>query len=155
MVFSVYIHQWVVDVLLCFGELSDVINRILEEGENGSFDIMNKPNIGDRDGAKRYEINITNEMYLELLNTFPINSSKISLRRLIYWFVENEMYVELGWSPIRNYHSSTNDKIIKKLNNICTELQKVEYQISDDYKITITEMLIKLNNLKETLKNGR
>ena len=36
---SVYLHRYISDVLKTFGELNDVINRILEACEDGSIDV--------------------------------------------------------------------------------------------------------------------
>jgi hypothetical protein len=137
-----------VDILHCYGELSDVINSILEEAAAGSFDCMNKPPCPGREGAGRYDIDVTEPMYLELLSTYGPFSSKISLRRLIYWFVENEMYNELGWEPLEKFVNRRSELFKKKISNAISELQKALRYCDNTYKD-------KLNELIEVLKNER
>ena len=63
---SIYLHKQIVDVLRCYGDLEEVINKILQEAANGKFDVMNKPPCPDRTGAGRYDIDIKEPNYLEL-----------------------------------------------------------------------------------------
>ena len=55
---SIYLHREIVDTLRCFGELDEVINKILEEASVGKFDVMDKPPCPDRSGAGRYDVDI-------------------------------------------------------------------------------------------------
>lgn len=120
---SIYLHSSIVDVLKCYGDLDDVVNKILEQGAAGVFDVMNKPPCPGRDGAGRYEIDIVEPTYLEMLETYSPFSSKISLRRLLYWFVENEIYEELGWEQTRAYESRNDILLSKKVANALSELE--------------------------------
>ena len=93
---SLYLHKDIINTLRYYGDISDVINKILELCENDVVDLFDKPAAPPRGDASRIEVNITNSYYLSLMEEFPKNSSKISLRRLLYWFVENDMFEETG-----------------------------------------------------------
>lgn len=153
---SLYLHRQIVDVLTCYGTLDDVINRILAEAAEGKFDVMHKPACPGREGAGRYNINIVEPNYLELLSAYGPFCSKISIRRLVYWFVENEIYEELEWTPINNFRDRHAQLLNTKLSNALTELEKAKR-----YACNRTKLLTDLSNiceeltiLLENLKNG-
>lgn len=43
MIQSVYLHKYVVDTLCLFGDLSEVVNRILQEGADGNIELIDRP----------------------------------------------------------------------------------------------------------------
>ena len=133
MLMSIYLHEEIYAILCCYGKLDDVVNKVLEEGMSGSFDIMNCPKLPPRTGARRFEVDVTNEEYIELLNLYPHNSTKISLRRLLYWFVENEMYEVLGWEQKNDYVDKRDMKRQKLLKRIRQQLESL-LLITDDYE---------------------
>ena len=137
MIISIYLHRPIVETLRCFGTLTEVVDKILSAGDDGTIDIMDKPPAPDRNGAGRYDIDVTNENYLSLLETFSINSPKISIRRLLYWFVDNEMYNELDWE----ISSNNKDKRLVKINKCITAINN-EYE-----KLSI--LIGKENNMLE------
>lgn len=156
MIMSIYLHKQYADILKCYGSLSDVVNKILDEADAGNIDFMDKPACPDRAGASRYNIDITNETYLELLEIYSINSSKISLRRLIYWFVNNEMYNELGWIPIKEYVDNRISAICKKIDNITSELEHCKkYSKNTIHNDSIINAINMIKELKECIINGR
>lgn len=122
---SVYLHDEIRAVLCCYGTLDEVVNRVLDAGSAGEFDLMNKPQIPTRDGAGRYDVDVTNEEYLELLRLHPHNSTKVSLRRLLYWFVENEMYEMLGWEPVKNYVDRNDVKAARIIKRLRQDFEKL------------------------------
>lgn len=155
MKFSVYLHKPIADVLRCYGDLSEVTNRILSLADEGVIDVFNKPDIPNRDGAARYTIDVTNEGYLALLNTYSANSKHISLRRLLYWFVENELYYEVGWKVVNEYRDAGKDRAIKRLDSAYDNITRVKTSMQDSYVTSLCdELLSKLNIIKEVIKNG-
>lgn len=157
MKFSIYLHQAIAETLMCYGDLSEVVNRILEESENGEFDIIDRPRCPARDGASRYDIEITSEYYINMLSSFPINSPRISLRRLIYWFVEQEMYEVLGWEVTREYHNKKKEAMLKKLSNIISDFEKLCLSFNTEEKDFTWESGLKenLNKLWDLINDGR
>ena len=126
MTLIIYLEKRVIDVLNCYGRLNDVVNRILEEGAVGNIDVMDKPTCPPKQNGQHYSIDVTEENYLGLYNTWGPKSSRISLRRLLYWFVDNEIYNELGWEGVETFKSSEYDKSIKLIGDIKMLLFRLE-----------------------------
>ena len=139
---SVYLHKYIVDVLKTFGKLSDVINRILEEGDEGKFDICNKPPCEPREGASRYDVDITNEAYLSMFKMYGAKSKSISIRRLLYWFVDYEVYVDLGWEQVNEYIDENQARVNKIIDNIINDLNRLEMYLKNEGNITHAKDLL-------------
>ena len=152
MIQSIYLHKEIVDVLRSFGNLELVVNQILAYGSEGYYEVTDKPPAPPRDNAGRYSINITEEGYLQLLEIYPINSPKISIRRLLYWFVENEVYDELGWK-INTYCNKNNDNTINSIKNIILSITELTSQLEEKYKPYTNKAINELKSLEEQL-NG-
>lgn len=124
--FSIYLSNDIINVLQCFGSIDDVTNKILECGAEGLFDIMDKPTPPPKQDGHQVVIDVIEPTYLELVDAYTVRSSRISLRRLLYWFVENEIYAELGWEEVQKYKSSTTEKAIDMLADIKLQLYRLE-----------------------------
>lgn len=129
----VYLSYPVIDVLKCLGpSLDAVVNKILAYGEQGLFDIENKPPVGAKTGGKHCTINITNQHYIDLIATVGEKNNTVSLRRLLHWFVEEEIYEECGWetsgmsvSDVKNRADQIQDyKSFSKIKSQVMELNK-------------------------------
>lgn len=131
MKFSIYLSNDVKDILECYGPINDVVNKILECGAEGLFDIMDKPTPPPKENGKQIIIDVIEPNYLELVEMYGTKSSRISLRRLLYWFVDNEMYIELGWEGTQKYKDSNNEKALVLLSNIKLHLYKLEKLVTD------------------------
>ena len=71
MIQSVYLHKYVVDTLCLFGDLSEVVNRILQEGADGNIELIDRPPCKNREGAGRYNITINQSDYIDMLQSYP------------------------------------------------------------------------------------
>lgn len=150
--FSIYLHQYVIDILSYFGNINDVINKMLTDLLAADIDIMDKPKAPNRDDAKRLTITITNKEYLELLNTFGINSSKISLRRLIYWFIDNTIYEDLNWTA-KSYSIEKDMHLSNAINKVFSICEKAK-KYTSNYNITLfNQLLTIIKDLKEQLNH--
>ena len=154
MIQSIYLHKEVTSVLQCFGNLSDVVNRVLKAGADGYIDIMDKPVCPNREGAARYEIDITEPYYLELLSTYSPFSSKISLRRLLYWFVENEVYADLAWEQTSEYVDKKLQMFNKKIANALNEMERAVSYAPTKAKTETLNIVNKIKSLQEYMNNG-
>jgi len=146
MTLSIYLSDNIADILRCYGTINDVVNKILIAGAEGAIDIMDKPRIPDRKGGHYYQIKIEEPNYIDLLSIYSAKSSKISLRRLLYWFVENEVYEELGWEPVDTYVEEKVSKtydIIMKLKQSVYKASKLLPQYENEFN-TIKELLNKI-----------
>lgn len=155
MIYSIYLHKEIAETLMCYGDLSEVVNRILNLAEEGAYDIIDLPSCQPRDGATRYNIDVTSEYYNSLVATFPANSARISLRRLLYWFVEQEMYDQLEWVPNAAYESSDKKRILKKLSKARSDLSKLTRILNSDEERYLTVIIDHIENLEEIIQNGR
>lgn len=155
MLISVYLHKNIVDTLRCYGELSEVVNRILDASEEGIFDLTDMPKCRSREGALRFEVNVTNETYLCLLNNYPVNSPRISLRRILYWFVEEEMYDILQWEAVNEYQDRDKERILKRIGGIESSVQRLSKCVNGKERTYLSTVLNTLMELKEYVTNGR
>lgn len=120
MTLSIYLSTEIYQTLTYFGNLDGVVNKILEAGSQGAFDVMGKPSAPEKVGGRYYKVNVINQDYLSLLEIYGQKNPRISLRRLLYWFVENEVYSELNWIPDTVVVDERNDykyEILTKLEN--------------------------------------
>lgn len=143
---SVYLHSYVVDTLRQFGDLSDVVNRILEHGENDDIIIFDRPKTIPRDGAGRYDIDVHNEYYLQTYSSMSPTSPKTSLRRLLYWFVDEEIYDELEWMPSNEYTSKSKQREIREYQRALEHLERLSV-----YNEKFVDITNELKELKELL----
>lgn len=88
---SVYLSDTIIAELTAYGPLDEVVDSILQLGADGQIDLEQRPPCKHRGKDRRVEIEITNLYYLDLLEQYPPNSTYISLRRILYWFVENDL----------------------------------------------------------------
>lgn len=151
--FSIYLSNDIIDILQCYGSITNVTNRILECGAEGLFDIMDKPTPPPKENGHQVIIDVTEPTYLELVDVYSIRSSRISLRRLLYWFVENEMYIELGWEATKTYKKSETEQAINMLGDIKLQLYRFEKLISDCEE-PINTIREKLNEIEGKIWNG-
>lgn len=123
---SIYLHDYVISTLVMFGNLSDVINDVLRAVEQGDLPIEDLPECENRQGAKRCNVDVTNEYYLSIAEIYGVKSKRISLRRLLYYFVDNELYNELGWEPLHDYIDGYQSKINKCVDKILAEMTRLK-----------------------------
>lgn len=93
---DIRLHKEYVDVLTQFGTLSYTTNCILNACEIGAIDLFDKPVAPPKDGTQKHIITIDNLWYEQLLDDYGPKNMHISLRRLLYWFVDNEIYNDIG-----------------------------------------------------------
>ena len=123
---SVYLHDYVAETLLTYGTLDEVTNRILSLADEGVIDFADKPVCEPRDGANRYDINVTNETYLNSLELHGFKSKFISLRRLLYWFVNDEIYLTLDWETKNDYICKKDAQVNKRIDEIVQRLERLK-----------------------------
>lgn len=150
MIVSVYLSSELHQILCCYGSLDDVVNKILDAGTQGLIDIMQKPSAPEKRGGAYYHINVRNQDYVTLMETYGPKSSRISLRRLLYWFVENEVYEELGWEANEEYV----DKRENQKHQAIIELKQALFKartIIPEHRGEIDEFRNLINEIEEKL----
>ena len=99
---SIYMDDYVLDVLKAFGELNEVVNKVLDACID-TVDLTELPSCPPlTKDTHRVDVIVTNQTYIDLSEMYGRNSKKFSLRRLLYWFVENSKYEEYeGFVPVQ------------------------------------------------------
>lgn len=136
--YSIYLHQEVIDTLECFGNnISEVVNKLFEDCINTGILYDNDiPPAPDREGARRVEIFLNYDVICQL--------SGIRVRPVIYWFIENEIYSELGWEMRGDYGVSQKLKLKKQFDRAISELRKLD----EMYGGKITDIVDTLEGLR-------
>ena len=122
MVVSLYLDEQTAIVLRTFGTINDTVNRIIDAGMSGAFDIFDKPVAPPREECRRYEVSIANKEYISLISMYPDKSPKTSLRRLVTWFVDNELYVDLEWKI--SVDKNKRDSLLRRLDDVVAALRR-------------------------------
>ena len=128
---SVYLHQSILDELTCYGDLDEVVDKILTLGERGIIDLENRPPCRPRADAKRVTVNVHNSYYITLVRSYPPKSSQISLRRILYWFVENDMCTLLNTMTVTD--EDLYNSLYKRLLDILQELGTLQQSMFDAF----------------------
>ena len=115
----------VYDVLCMFGDLDDVVDRILTlyEEEAIPVDVERLPKYADHQDS-RHKIKIYNRWYEEMLEYYGSSSTKYSLRRMLCYFVYEELYEEYDMTVTQ--HSDKLGESLAKLEKISNEVVKCE-----------------------------
>lgn len=146
MLMNVVLDNGTVSLMRYFGDLSDVANRILAHGAKGEIPLMDLPQAQSvSSDCKQYKLNITDSNYLELCDTFGIRSQRVSLRRIICWFMDNEKYVDFQWEPCVDVKSNEHQQVIALINDIDTKLYKL-------YKLIKADSILELKSVIDKIK---
>lgn len=147
---SVYLHKEIASILKCYGaNLSEAVNKVLDAASQGHFSVMDKPVIPNRDGASRYTVDVTNDDYIQLVRMYPENSVRVSLRRLLYWFVENEMYDFLDWEVISDYKDENTVQFERLLVRARQTTEKLQKYAPIEHRDSIENMLMIIKSMEK------
>lgn len=107
---NIYLHRNIIDLMKRFGDdLGEVADRIIEDMQRNGDEYIDLPDGPPREGAVRTVIDVTNREFLEMMEILGKNSGRVSIRKVIYWFFDNEKYAEYGWK----YNYIGKDKKLK------------------------------------------
>lgn len=128
--YSVYLHQDVIDVLECFGKISDVLTKMMKTLVQ--TDLLDGETLGtapSREDARRIEFFVDDDTVLQLTG--------LPFRQIIYWFVENEVYDQLGWEPVREYREREKTRITNGFDRVLSELSKLNSLVNNSLQDVI------------------
>lgn len=131
--YSVYLHQDVIDVLECFGKISDVLTKMMKTLVQ--TDLLSGETLGtapSREDARRIEFFVDDDIVIQLTG--------LPFRQIIYWFVENEVYEQLGWKPIREYREREKTRIINGFDRVLSELSKLNSLVNNSLQDVINTL---------------
>ena len=83
------------------------------------------------------------------MNIYGPNSTHCSIRRLIYWFVDNEIFEQLEWQPVK-YNDKVKKYLKNKIADTKTNLNKIRKSVGFDEKQIlnkIDELIIELEGI--------
>lgn len=130
MIINLLIDDGTADLIRYYGSIPQVVNRILQHGAVGEIPLMDLPSVKLPDhNVKQYKVNVTDANYLQLCEIYGTKSARISLRRIVYWFMENEKYIEFNWEADSYFDKSKNQELIELVGEIESKLYRL-------YKLT-------------------
>lgn len=146
---TVYLHEYVYDALTAFGPLTDVVNRVLDAGEQGCIPIENLPPTPPRSSVscRQCKIIVTNEYYEDLIATHGERSSVVSLRRILYNFVDNELWTELEWKAVSQIITVSTSRYVHSLQRVVSSLTRAASQAPLAHRATIVDIAARLKEL--------
>ena len=131
MVKTIYLHEYVIQILETFGKIDEVINKIVDIAMSGQLDIESAPVAPPQKDCTQCFIDIKNIEYLRLLDIRGHRNNRLSLRRLIYQFVDEEIYNTLGWATENYVPDSSTSKFRTQLARSIDNLIKL-YKLCHD-----------------------
>lgn len=140
----------VYDIICCLGDFDTVVNNIIDLYEEDAIpvDVENMPNYPkQKDG--RYNVNIHNLWYAEMLEEYGYTSSKYSLRRMLCYFVYEEYYNEFDVSS-----NSTELKSTEALKRVNFEIQRLQKVLKQDCIAIDPKIWSKLNRAMKALRRA-
>ena len=96
------------NILRLFGTMDEVVDKALKLVEQGEIDFDRCPQIPTTKNCRHIVVAISNPYYEELRALHGATSSKISINRLLYYIVDNELYYTYVWE--RNFELSKDQK---------------------------------------------
>lgn len=138
------------NILTVFGSIEDVIYKALELCENGEIDLENLPQTANFVNVENKIISvvITNSYYENLRTIYGTTSPKVSLRKLLCYIVENEIYFDYHWEVVQVYDKETRNKIDSYKYDIITKVNKLTKLLKDETtKSKINEFVKLINSL--------
>ena len=146
MIYTIFLHPYVENTLKMFGPLEEVVNKIVDLGMEGEqFTVYDKPTCPDKIGARHRLIEVHNDEYNENVKISGITSPKFSLRRLLYWFVDDAIYDDLGWTPLNEYKDEDRLKFNKSKQLATLYIEKM-LNVKESYELK--QILSQLKEIK-------
>lgn len=148
MLITISLDDFTANIMQHYGSISDVTNRILQLGSEGAIPLMDLPPVAiPKSSCKQYKVNVTDENYIGLCETYGTKSMRISLRRIVYWFIENEQYEIFNWEPATNTILPDNQRIVDLIGEIEPKLYTLFKLLNKSKRIAIIK-----NELQEIKK---
>lgn len=147
---TIIIPQEYYNILTVFGSMEDVVYKALELCENGEIDLENLPQTANFMGVemKTVSVVISNNYYETLRTLYGATSPKVSLRKLLCYIVENEVYFDYHWEVVQVYDKDTRNKIDSYKYDIKTKLIKLTKLLKDEAtKLKINDFIKLIDNL--------
>ena len=147
MIINLLIDEPTAKIMQYYGDISEVVNKILEHGARGDIPLMDLPPAPQPlPGTKQYKINVTDLNYLKLCDIYGTKSQRISLRRIVYWFMDNEKYIDFEWTSDKSNYDEGKQELL----NVLAEVESSLYKL---YKITRSKHALIIKSEMDLLRN--
>lgn len=148
---SVYLGQHIINELEAYGPLDVVVDQVLRLGEQGLIDLVGHPRCRPRTLDRRVEVEVVNEYYIALTHDYPSRSTMTSLRRLLYWFVENDLTVMLTPATEYTLPDRESDLIVARYKELVRTTARLLHDVkaAPAANIAIAERLEAAHNILE------
>ena len=123
------------DILVRFGDINDVVDKVLKIAERGEIDIDSLPAAYIRGDKKHVVVNIDSEWYEHMQALYGTTSPRISISRLLYYFIDNELYLDYNWQIVQNCDKRTSERLLNMRDDInkCITRLKTIVNSKQDY----------------------
>lgn len=147
---TIKLPKYVIDILSLYGDLNIVVNNIIDMAMLGELgmEVEKLSNPCCDAPQSNYTFTIFNEDYCELKKSYGRTSSRLSLRRILLYFVDNELYAEAGWTIVKRppEHCAVD---IQKWGAIIDKLEELQ----SDVRVQCNEQIV--NNIKNLISNAK
>jgi hypothetical protein len=132
---DVRLHEDYYNVLTQFGTLNQVVDKAINAIEAGSIDLDCIPACPPLTGTHKYIVTVDNLFYDDLVQIYGSHSNRISMRRILYYIVDSELYNTLRWEPVQSVSPAS--KRSKRIDNLLYEMAKVINSETDKDRLKI------------------
>lgn len=142
---SVRVHDEYYKYMTQFGQFAETIDRLLTEINSRQIDFEQFDKVPPVNGTRNIMVEINNSFYIALVEQYGVHNYKISIRRMIYWFVDYDMGNEWGW-PIVQQDSfpSKMSKYVERMEHFCNLALKHSMPPHTDTLQTIQDLIQQL-----------
>ncbi len=142
------VNRSTVQILKAFGDLNEVTDKILDYCEETDNPFEDMPPVQLNEPTK-ISVEVTNTTFLQLVNLYGARSNKVSLARVLEWFVTNEEYVNLGWSLSSPPVLKSNNKMRLKILKVKSDIVSLALDVGDEDYDNLAQMQVILNKLEK------
>lgn len=134
-----------VNILNQFGDIDTVVNKVLDLVENGYIPAFNLPvACSSNVPMRKITVHITNKWYMDCI-TQNISRS-ISLRRILQFFVDNELFSEYNWQIVRKQRDDFKIALSEGVTNLITAATRTTNQAIRD---KLYNIIVQLHMMEE------
>lgn len=155
---SVQLHRQYYNYIRHFGTLDEVVDKILEAADQGEIDIYdNQQPAPPAYDVSRYTVNVTNKTYIHMVETLGSRSPVVSLRRILYWFVDNEIYTLLDL-PYKTLLPTQTRELKNLMTHIETAYERVLKYVNEshiDFNECLPDIEYKLKQQLQSIKEWK
>lgn len=163
-IYDVMMDEYHYNTIFAFGDLQDVVDRILANYVANPTLLDSLPSPGQRTACRHYYIPVTNQDYLAMTANKPTHSSYLSLRRILYDFVDNERWADFGMTPVdtttttedaKTYSDDSISKLICKARSSIRGLYRTVKHIDSKKELIQIHGMLKRIHSRELIRRSK